>query len=92
MLRVVVIAHTGARQERVEWVEDATLAVWVRARPVEGQANAAIETALAAMLGVRPRQVRIVAGQTSRRKIVEVDISDLDVLRARLVAHAMRSG
>jgi uncharacterized protein len=92
MVRVAVIAHPGARQERVELVDDATLAVWVRARPVEGQANAAIEAGLAAALGVRPRQVHIVAGQTSRRKIVELDISDLDVLRARLVAHAMRSG
>ena len=93
MLRLAVIAHPGSRQERVDVLDDDALAVWVRARAVEGQANTAIERALASALGLRrPRQVRLVAGQTSRRKIVEIDLPDIEVLRARLVAHAVRSG
>jgi uncharacterized protein YggU (UPF0235/DUF167 family) len=92
MLRLAVIAHPGSRQERVDVLEDDALAVWVRARAVEGQANAAIERALANALGLRPRQVQLAAGQTSRRKIVEIDLPNVEVLRARLVAHGVRSG
>src|SRR5437764_6124582 len=36
-----------------------SLRVWVRARAIDGQANAAIELAIAGALGLRPRQVRI---------------------------------
>jgi uncharacterized protein YggU (UPF0235/DUF167 family) len=88
---MTVQAHPGARVERVALLGEDTLGVWVRQRAVEGQANAAIEAALAKALGVRTRQVEIVGGLTSRRKIVEVDLPDVDVLRARLVAYALRS-
>jgi uncharacterized protein len=90
MLRLAVVAHPGARVQRVAFGEDDELHVWVRARPVEGQANAAIEEAIANALDLRPRQVRLTAGATRRRKILEIDVSDLEVLRARLLAHRLR--
>ena len=90
MLRLSVHAHPGARLDRVELQSD-TLAVWVRARAVGGQANAAIERVVADALGLRPRQVRLIGGLTGRRKIVEVDLDDLDAVCNRLVAHEMRS-
>jgi len=64
------------------------LGVWVRARPIDGLANRAIEVALAGALGLRPRQVRLVAGESSRNKIFEIDALSLDALRARLMAHS----
>ena len=84
MLRLTVQAHPGARQPRVALLQDGSLGVWVRARAEAGQANAAIEQALAAALQLRPRAVKIVAGAASRRKIVEVDLPGLDTLRTRL--------
>jgi uncharacterized protein YggU (UPF0235/DUF167 family) len=82
-MRIAVIARPHARRERVELTDD-TLSVWVRARPVAGQANAAIEEAIARALGLRSSQVRLVAGTTSRHKLAEIDVADLADLRARL--------
>ena len=58
--------------------------VWVRAPAVDGRANAAIERVLADALGLRPRQVRVVRGATSRHKTLEVDLADLEAVRQRL--------
>jgi uncharacterized protein YggU (UPF0235/DUF167 family) len=52
---------------------DAELVVYVRERAVDGKANAAVERALAAHLGVPPSRVEIVRGRTARIKIVRVD-------------------
>jgi uncharacterized protein YggU (UPF0235/DUF167 family) len=82
-LRLTVEAHPNATLERVELVDE-RLRVWVRARAVDGQANEAIEYAMAQALGLRARQVRIVRGARSRQKVVEVDLADLDELRNRL--------
>ena len=48
------------------------LVVSVTERAVDGRANAALEIALAEALGVRPREVRLAAGHTSRYKTIEV--------------------
>jgi len=45
----------------------------LQAPPVEGAANEALIELLAAELDVSRRQVRIVAGASSRAKVVEVD-------------------
>src|SRR5438067_11714903 len=91
MLRLALVAHPGARTERIERLDDSTIGVWVRARAVEGQANTAIERAIADALDLRPRQVRLVGGLTARRKIVEIDLPDQQSLDARMLAHAVRS-
>jgi uncharacterized protein len=91
MLRIHVAAHPGARRERVDLLADDVLGVWVRARPVDGQANKAIEVAIASALGLRPRQVRLVVGEISRRKIVEIDAPSLEAIRAHLQAQAAQS-
>jgi len=91
MLRIHVAAHPGARRERVDLLGDDLLGVWVRARPVDGQANRAIELAIASALGLRPRQVRLVGGEISRRKLVEIDAPSLAALRARPGAPTVHS-
>jgi uncharacterized protein len=91
MVRLTVDAHPGARHERIELLDDDTLEVWVRARPVDGRANAAIERAVASALGMRLQHVQVVSGHRSRRKIVEVELADFEVLRTKLVAHGVRS-
>ena len=50
----------------------AVLQVRVRAPPVDGHANAALVRLIAAALGVRPRDVSLVAGESTRLKRVKV--------------------
>ena len=89
--RLTIHAHPGARQERVEVLEDGTVGVWVREKAVEGRANAAIEQAVAAALGLKPRQASVVGGATSRLKVLVVGIESRDEVRRRLLARAVRA-
>jgi uncharacterized protein (TIGR00251 family) len=69
--------------ERVEAVVDGVLKVRVAAPAVEGAANNALIRLLADELGVARRDVRIVAGATSRQKLVVVDGVDPEAIVAR---------
>jgi hypothetical protein len=60
--------------------------VRVAAAPERGAANAAVVDLIARTLGVRPRAVRLVSGQGSRDKIVEVEGLRPDETEARLAA------
>lgn len=82
-LRVSVEAHPNARLDRLELV-GTTLRVWVRAKAIDGQANAAIEATIAQALGLRNRQVRVVNGARSRHKLVEIELEDFLEVRHRL--------
>jgi uncharacterized protein (TIGR00251 family) len=54
------------------------------APPVDGAANAALIEFVAERLGLAKSRVRIVSGQTSRRKVVEVDGVGAEQLAAAL--------
>lgn len=63
------------------WLGD-TLKVRVTAPPERGKANAAIETLIAATLGVPRACAQVVAGATSPRKVVEITgLSEAEVYR-----------
>jgi uncharacterized protein (TIGR00251 family) len=76
-MRIAVRAHPGASRERAQWDGD-VLHVWVTARAVEGQANAALVKAVARALGVRASAVTLVSGERGRDKVIEVAGADVD--------------
>lgn len=92
-LRLAVRVRPGASRTRVggRYGEgpDAVLAVAVTARAVDGAATGAVLRAVADALGVRPADVRLVRGRTSRDKLLEID-GDPVLLGAR--AEALRDG
>ncbi len=71
-MRLSVVVTPRAARERVERIDATHLRVAVTAPPHEGRANAAVVKAVAAFLDVAPTRVRIIRGEASRRKIIDV--------------------
>ena len=76
--RVVVRVRPGASRTAVGGSHDGALVVAVTARAVDGAATEAALRALAAALGLRRSQVRLVSGATARTKVVELDADRAD--------------
>jgi len=79
--RLDVRVQPRASRNEIVGVQGGALRVRLTAPPVDGAANEALIRLLAGELGVARRQVRIVAGATSRNKVVEVDAVTPDALR-----------
>ena len=76
----VRVQPRAARTEIVGVHGDA-LKVRVTAPPVGGAANAALVALLADALGVQKRDVRVVSGESSRSKIVEIRGANVENIR-----------
>ncbi|MCC6316310.1 MAG: DUF167 domain-containing protein [Gemmatimonadaceae bacterium] len=71
-LRFTVLVQPRASRTELSGAHGGALRLRVQAPPVDGAANDAVIAFLAETLGIRRRDVRIVAGETSRSKIVDV--------------------
>ena len=91
MITVSVRVHPGASREGIMLLPDGSLDVRLRARAVEGQANAGLLALLADRLGLRRREVEIVSGERSRQKRVRLGLESDAELRARLDVSGRRA-
>ena len=86
-MRVAVRVRPGARTESVggRWdgPRGVALLVSVRARAVEGQANAAVVAAVAEAFGLPNSRVSLVSGERGRDKVMDLEGPD-EQLAARL--------
>jgi uncharacterized protein (TIGR00251 family) len=82
-VRFAVRLTPRSSSNAIDGVLDETLRIRVTAPAVDGAANAALVNLLADTLGVARRDVRIVAGGTSRQKLVVVDGVDREAIVAR---------
>lgn len=71
-MRVEVHVKPGASRSAVGGTHDGALVVRVTARAVDGKATEAVLVAVAHAFGVAARDVTLVRGATSRRKLLEV--------------------
>ena len=86
---LVVHVIPGARQDSISRDGDGLLRIKVRTPPVDGRANDAVCALLAKAFVLRPRQVSVMSGHTSRTKrlaIEGVSAEDLIDLISRLPA------
>jgi uncharacterized protein (TIGR00251 family) len=69
----------GARRTEVAGLYGDALKIRLAAPPVDGKANAALIEFIATRLGLPKTAVRLAAGRSSRRKILEIDDAPPDV-------------
>ena len=89
-LLVSVSVKPGARSAGVG-VGEGSLELRVTAQPQDGEANAAVVKAVAALLGVGKSSVSVVRGHTARQKVLAitgVPLATADAVVARLAADA----
>ena len=82
-VRFAVRLTPRAALDQIDGVSDGILRARVGAPAVEGGANNALIRVIAEELGVPKTSVRIVAGASSRQKLVVVDGGDPDAIVAR---------
>ena len=71
-MRLFIKAKPGAKREGVERINATHFVVRVKARAKAGEANRAIEKALAEYFKAPVAKVRIIRGHSSREKVVEL--------------------
>jgi uncharacterized protein len=80
-LRFSVHVQPRASRSEIVGLHGDALKVRLSAPPVDGAANEALVELLAAALGVSCAAVRVVAGATSRGKVVEVNGVSVEKIR-----------
>ena len=81
-----VLAHPGAKRNAILGERAGALRVAVTAAPERGKANDAIQALLAEFLELKPRQITLISGATSRQKRFLVEGIDAQELSKRLAA------
>lgn len=83
----VRVTPRASRNEITEIQSDGTVKVRLTAPPVEGEANKALITFMAEVLGVAPTKLDIVAGLSGKDKLISVLEMDKDEVHRRLLAY-----
>lgn len=83
-VRVDIEVKVRASQSRVLGIKANRLSVALAAPPVDGAANAALIETLAEHFDLPRRQVQLIAGERSRRKVVELTGLGKTALLARI--------
>lgn len=83
---VYLAVHVQPRASRnaVSGIYDGCLKISVTTPPVDGKANTAIAAFLSTLLGVAKRDVKLISGQTSRRKVFQITGATIEALRGHI--------
>ena len=73
-MKLSVHVKPGSRKESIEKISESEWVVKIKDPPVEGRANAGLIRMLSEHLNVPKSRITILKGQTSRKKIVEIDV------------------
>jgi len=84
--RISVRVQPRAARNEVAGMYGGAIRIRLTAPPVDNAANEALVKLLAERLSVPRHQVRVVAGLSSRSKIVEIDGGDAQLIMAALLA------
>lgn len=79
-----VYIQPRASKSEVSGMHDGVIKIRIAAPAVENAANLALVEFVADQLGIAKRSVRIVSGQASRRKVLEIDGVTDEAIAAKL--------
>lgn len=71
-MKIMVKAKTNAKKTEVTQIDECTYQVAVTAVPEKGKANRAVIAALADYFDIPKSHITILAGHTSKNKIIEI--------------------
>ena len=72
-VRFDVLAKPKASRNAIVGVHDGALKIAITAAPEKGKANKAIVNLLSRLLKIPKNSIKIVSGETSSRKIIEIE-------------------
>jgi uncharacterized protein len=72
-IRLAVYVQPRAKRTEIAGRHGSDLKIRVAAAPIDQAANDTLLAFVAQRLGVRQRQVRLISGATSRRKVLEIE-------------------
>ena len=72
-MKIIIKAKPGAKEDKIQKVDEANYLVSVKAPPINGKANAAIIALLADHFDVSPSLIEIISGHMARTKVIEVN-------------------
>lgn len=72
-MKIIIKAKPGAKEDRIEKIDEANYIVHVKAPPIDGKANAAIIILLARHFDVSQSLVEIISGHMARVKVIEIN-------------------
>ena len=71
-MRYYVQVITGSSLVKIEKIGEGDLKVWLTAKPVKGEANQQLLKVLADYFSVAKSRIDILAGKTTKKKLVEI--------------------
>ena len=72
-MKIIIKAKPGAKQDKIEKVDESNYIVHVKAPPIDGRANAAIIKLLADYFDISPSLIEIISGFMARVKVIEIN-------------------
>jgi uncharacterized protein (TIGR00251 family) len=73
-MKIFVKVRAKSKQEKIEKIDDSHFKVFVKAPAQDGKANQAIIKVLADYFNMPQGQIRIISGQSSKQKILEISL------------------
>jgi uncharacterized protein (TIGR00251 family) len=89
--RIKVYVQPRASKTAVVGMHGDAVHVRLAAAPVDNAANEELVALIATRLGIAKRQVRIVGGAGSRRKVIEIDGLAAETAAAALLSNSSRA-
>lgn len=71
-MKINIKAKPNSKHEKVEKINENNFVVCVKEPPINGKANLAIRNALAVYFKTGTKNVKIIIGQTSINKVIEI--------------------